>query len=233
MWILLGQKRGERDAPITVCISLDVKPVSMEADTSAAKTIMPEKTFHELWPVRSLDKTEVQLQSYLGEPIPVLGSALVHTNYQNQTADLPLIVVKGNKHTLLGRNWLYQIRLNWGQIKCVQKPQLHQLLDRYREVFSEELGTMKGQNATIELVSDAKPCYYHKARTIPYAYRQKVEEELDRLVAVGILEPIESSDWAAPIVPVIKSDKKSVRICGDFRVSQSSFPTKSLSDSQD
>ena len=45
-----------------------------------------------------------------------------------------------------------------------------------------------------------------------------MEEELDRLVAVGILEPIESSDWAAPIVPVIKSDKKSVRICGDFRV---------------
>ena len=99
----------------------------------------------------------------------MLGSALVHTNYQKQTADLPLIVVKGNKHTLLGRNWLYQIRLNWGQIKCVQKPQLHQLLDKYSEVFSEELGTMKDQKATIELTSDVKP-RYHKARTIPYAY---------------------------------------------------------------
>ena len=112
--------RGERDAPITVCITLNGKPVSMEVDTGAAKTIMPEKTFRELWPGRSLDKTDVQLQSYLGEPIPVLGSALVHTNYQKQTADLPLIVVKGNKHTLLGRNWLYQIRLNWGQIKCAK-----------------------------------------------------------------------------------------------------------------
>jgi hypothetical protein len=66
-------------------------------------------------------------------------------------------------------------------------------------------------------VPGAKP-RHHKARTVPYAYRQSVEEELDRLVAVGILEPIDSSDWAAPIVPVIKSDKKSVRICGDFRV---------------
>jgi len=36
-------------------------------------------------------------------------------------------------------------------------------------------------------------------------------------VAEGILEPIEYSDWAAPIVAVVKSDKKSVRICGDFR----------------
>ena len=40
----------------------------------------------------------------------------------------------------------------------------------------------------------------------------------ESLVTVGILEPIDSSDWAAPIVPVIKSDKKSVRICCDFRV---------------
>ena len=54
--------------------------------------------------------------------------------------------------------------------------------------------------------------------SVPYAYRDKVEEELTRLVSEGILEPIDSSDWAAPIVPVIKSDKKSVRICGDFRV---------------
>lgn len=45
---------------------------------------------------------------------------------------------------------------------------------------------------------------------------EKVEEELDRLVAEGTLEPIETADWAAPIVPVIKSDKKSIRIYWDF-----------------
>ena len=42
--------------------------------------------------------------------------------------------------------------------------------------------------------------------------------ELDRLVQEGILEPVEVADWAAPIVPVLKSDKSSVRICGDFRM---------------
>ena len=47
-------ERGERDAPITVCITLDGKPVTMEVDTGAAKTIMSGKTFRKLWPGRSL-----------------------------------------------------------------------------------------------------------------------------------------------------------------------------------
>ena len=41
-------------------------------------------------------------------------------------------------------------------------------------------------------------------------------ELVDRLVAEGTLEPDEYSDWAAPIVAVLKPDKKSVCICGDF-----------------
>ena len=46
----------------------------------------------------------------------------------------------------------------------------------------------------------------------------EVEEELEWLVKQGILEPVEFAEWAAPIVPVVKSDKSSVRICGDFKL---------------
>ena len=56
-----------------------------------------------------------------------------------------------------------------------------------------------------------------KARPIPYAFKAKVEEELERLVGEGTLEPVQFADWAAPIVPVLKSGKARVRICGDFR----------------
>ena len=48
--------------------------------------------------------------------------------------------------------------------------------------------------------------------------RQKVEEELTQLEEEGTLEPVDYSDWAAPIVAVVKSDQKSVRVCGDFRM---------------
>ena len=68
-----------------------------------------------------------------------------------------------------------------------------------------------------EVDPDATPCF-SKARTVPYAMHERLEEELSRLVAEGTLEPINYSDWAAPIVPVLKSDCKSVRVCGDFRM---------------
>ena len=47
--------------------------------------------------------------------------------------------------------------------------------------------------------------------------RAKVEQALDRMVEEGILEPVQYSEWAVPIVPVLKGDG-TVRVCGDFKV---------------
>ena len=44
-----------------------------------------------------------------------------------------------------------------------------------------------------------------------------VEEELTRLEKEEIIEPVQFAEWAAPIVPVLKKEKKSLRICGDFK----------------
>ena len=33
-----------------------------------------------------------------------------------------------------------------------------------------------------------------------------------------MISPIKYSKWAAPIVPVLKQDKTSVRICGDYKL---------------
>ena len=40
---------------------------------------------------------------------------------------------------------------------------------------------------------------FHKARTVPFAYREKVEAELVRLESLGIISPVQFSNWAAPI----------------------------------
>ena len=84
-------------------------------------------------------------------------------------------------------------------------------------MFQEGLGTMKGFAAKIYVDPNAAPRYY-PARPVAYAFREMVEQELEHLTRDGVLEPVEVSEWAAPIVPVLKQDKRSVRICGDFRV---------------
>ena len=52
--------------------------------------------------------------------------------------------------------------------------------------------------------------------------RPLIEKELDRLVELGHLEPVEISEWTTPIVPVFKSNGK-IRICGDFKLTLNPF----------
>ena len=59
---------------------------------------------------------------------------------------------------------------------------------------------MTGVTAKIHLDPEATP-RFHKARSVPFALQAGVEEELERLQKQGIIEPVQFSDWAAPIVP--------------------------------
>lgn len=108
------------------------------------------------------------------------------------------------------------IRLNWNKIHDTPSAGLQNLLETYDGVFKKGLGTFNGHEARLQVDPTATP-HFCKARTLPYSIRPKVEEELDRLVAEGILEPVEHAEWAAPIMAVLKSDKESVSIYGDFR----------------
>ena len=56
-----------------------------------------------------------------------------------------------------------------------------------------------------------------RTRPVPYVLRKGIEAELERLENQGTIKPVECSDWAIPIVPIVKSDS-SVRICGDYKL---------------
>ena len=46
--------------------------------------------------------------------------------------------------------------------------------------------------------------------------RSHIEKELDRLVKEGTLEPVEFSEWALPMVAVLKPDKTKCAIMRGF-----------------
>ena len=85
----------------------------------------------------------------------------------------------------------------------------------WKDVFGEDLGTLKGTEAKI-YVDPSTPPKFMKVRPLPYALKEKVEKELDRLQSEGIISPVEFTEWVAPIIPVVKQDG-SVRICGDYK----------------
>ena len=91
------------------------------------------------------------------------------------------------------------------------------MLDAHKAVFAEELRTITCTKAEIHVDPQVPPSF-HRPRPVPFALKQKVEAELERLQREGIIRRRQSSKWAAPIVPVPKSDG-SVRLCGDYKLS--------------
>ncbi len=118
----------------------------------------------------------------------VLGQLDVSVQSGVQCANLPLIVVLGEGSSLLGRDWLLQLRLDWKEIHQLQSDDPAEcVLCKHPEVFREGLGTLQGYKVKIYVDKEARPKFC-KARIVLYSIRVKVDEELDRLVSEGILE---------------------------------------------
>ncbi len=76
-----------------------------------------------------------------------------------------------------------------------------------------------------DILKDTKQSYNKKESVqprffrpcnVPYSQKEKVDK-LTCLETAGIIETITSSDWAAPIVPVVNRDC-SIKICGDYKL---------------
>ena len=65
--------------------------------------------------------------------------------------------------------------------------------------IQEGLGKVKDFKAKIHVEADATPKFY-KANLVPYSMKVKIEEELDRLLSLGILKHVQFSEWATLII---------------------------------
>ena len=151
----LRSKGASNTPPITIEMKVDDCLINMEVDAGAFISLMSDSTFQGLWPGRSLSSTQGRLWAYSREPILVLGCCYVNVSYKEQTGQFQLFVVEGTGPTLMGRDWLTQIQLDWRSIHHVCSPGLRTVLARYPTVFREELGTLKGFKGKIYIDPDA------------------------------------------------------------------------------
>ena len=206
--------------PIWVKMKINDKPLQMEVDTGAAVSIISETTKNRLYPMVSLTAPSVVLRTYTGEAMSVLGEMKAKVEYKDQSHYLTLMVVKGGGPNLFGRDWLQYFQLDWKTIGIAtldtDLSRVQMLKNKYKQVFAEGLGTMKKFTASLRVKSGVNPVF-HRPRSVPYAIKESIEKELERLEREGIVEKVEHSEWAAPIVPVPKGDGQ-IRVCGDYKV---------------
>lgn len=207
--------------PITVELELNQVPLTMELDTGASLTLINKASYDLISQENQcakLEKPDVELRTYTGEAVKILGSTTVEAKYGEQNLQLIVHVVDGQGPNLLGRDWLSKFKINeLSNIHTLVTPsKLDQVLNKHTLIFEEGLGTLKDVKVKLLVDPSVSPKFY-KARTIPFALKERVETELQKLEASGIISPVDQSDWAAPIVPVMKQNGH-VRICGNYRV---------------
>lgn len=126
--------------------------------------------------------------------------------HNEQKKILPLSIIPGKRPALLGHRWLRTLRLSREEVffgnDGTTSP-LKEISKKHSKVFNGELGGMKDIRVKLTVKPGSTPkC--PNTRTVPYAIKPKVEAELDKLVKSGVLEPMSTSDWVAPVVPVRK-----------------------------
>ncbi|KAL7859591.1 hypothetical protein SRHO_G00147380 [Serrasalmus rhombeus] len=167
-----------------------------------------------------MEPCNISLRSYTGQHIRLKGATQGTVSYKGNSYHLSALVVAGEGSNLLGRDWIKILLLDWPALLdglfLVSDCSLAAVLEDHKSVFEDKLGELKGTKVTIN-VDDMVPPRFCKARPVPLALQKKVETELTRLVESGILQPVTYSEWAAPIVPVLKGDG-SIRICGDYKL---------------
>ncbi|XP_075535031.1 uncharacterized protein LOC142570543 [Dermacentor variabilis] len=141
-----------------VTVNVEGQKVSMQVDTGAAVTVVPESVYKEKFAHVHCEPTRVVLKTYTGEKMDVIGQCNVTATYEGQSAVLPIVVVKNRERELpilLGRTWLNKLRLNWKSLCSVRsEDRVDKMRAKFPNVFSQSLGAIRNFEAQIVLQPD-------------------------------------------------------------------------------
>ena len=127
------------------------------------------------------------------------------------------IVVNNSSVNLFGRDLIHKFKMqvvipdNIGTVHKLSED----ILKKFNAYLSDSFQSCVKQEVTFIVHDVAKPVFT-RARPVPLRLKEAVKTEIDRLVNEGKMYKVYDSDWALPIVAVLKKGGKSVRNCGDY-----------------
>lgn len=190
----------------------------MEVDSGSDYSIISATTYERLWPRKGprIRPLPFSLRDFQKKPIPMRGMCSVHVKYGSFEGPLRLLIAEGDRVSLLGHEWFTPLGIGLTGVHKVGADPLEQVLNDFKEVFQEGLGTYTGPTVSLPLDPTVPPKRF-KARNVPLALRPKIDAALDRLLADDVIEEVTNPRWSTPVVPIIKPSGE-VRLCGDYKV---------------
>ena len=185
--------------PITVTVRIGQVDLQMEVDTGSALSIISENIYTKHFHNIPLKPNSTKFRGYTGENLLNKGKLSSFIKYGNKTESMDFYVIANGKTLLLGRDFLKKFKIIFSNIHAISNEFLilKDLIYKYNKVFVDASGKLKGELIRLEVTEEAQPIYL-KPRTVPYALKEKLNTELDRLAKNGIISLVENNDWANP-----------------------------------
>ncbi|XP_062711786.1 uncharacterized protein K02A2.6-like isoform X1 [Aedes albopictus] len=214
-----------------VKVLVEKHTLTMEIDCGSAETVISEELFLRNFGQRQLLPCNKKLAVIDGKRLKVLGKISVSVQLKGKLQQLHMIVLRcDNDFTpLMGRTWLDCFYAGWRNVfsnpgtkdesinKLDEENVVDQLKSKFSTVFDGDFSSpIVGYEGDLVLKED-KPIF-RKAYGVPLRLRDKVIEHLDSLERDGVITPVETSEWASPVVIVMKKDQ-TIRLVIDCKVS--------------
>ena len=179
----------------------------MQEDTGSSCTIISTTMWKDLGKPTLTKYKGPTLKSYDGSALKIIGVLETAISYDKKYGVHEIRVVDSSKRFgLIGRDML--------------EASVHHVSDEENKKMypDQELGTIKNVNAKLQVVHGTKPIF-HSAREVPLPLQEQVDNEIDRMVKMGVLVEIKKggTEWASPIV-VSRKPNGTIRLCCDYKV---------------
>ncbi|XP_061721086.1 uncharacterized protein K02A2.6-like [Cydia pomonella] len=217
--------RYEHYDPIILTVLINGDKFYMELDSGSGISVISDKCYKEYFSHIQLHDCNIKLCVYNGHKMTPMGVLLVNAEYNSIKDVLKIYVIPKGGPPLIGRDFMAKFGIKFTTEEYYNNNsiaidhyagEVRQLLHSYADLFSEGLGKFNKFKISLRLKENVVPGFF-KPRPVPFALKHKVDEELERLVGLGILVPVNFSKYATPIVPVLKENGK-IKIAGDYSV---------------
>ncbi|CAJ1049307.1 uncharacterized protein K02A2.6-like [Xyrichtys novacula] len=221
--MFIGTLRVEQDKYISIMESAETETekekwteslrinnnvVTFKLDTGADCNAMSIKTFNALEVRGRLNASKSKLVAFFGQKIAPLGKRALTCEHKGQKHRIEFEITQEDVPAILGGDTCVKLGLLKRMHEILKEDDI---LKDYEDLF-DGLGCIPGQHH-IQIDHTVTPVV-HAPRRVPVAIRDRVVEELHRMVKMGVItRQTEPTDWVNSMVTVVTPKK--IRICID------------------